>query len=220
MKLLIIVVGHEFVEQNIPSINSLNKYIINKKPCLFTKIDIALICSNQEQLNIFDNHLDNIKYKICNPKKQLSKMCDFISELKEVYDWYIKTRPDIELLDEINFNKLENNKINARCRRYTGNKVIPYGSSLNNAWLKHHYSDIIYNNNELHIILDDQFYIFDNNIVKIAFQIIPNLEIQNEWTHTSCWSQRNVKLNPFGINLVWHSIKSHVGNIYSNHINT
>ena len=229
MDILIIISGHEFTQENLQCIHSLKRYIINNKKFLNKQVDVALICSNKEQLNAFDNHLSNIKYKICNSNKQLSKICDFISELKESYTWYIKVRPDIELLSPIRFKTLDKNAINARCRQYIGNRRIPYGSSLNGAWLKEHYNSIIFCDIESKIVLDDQIYIFHNNIAKQAFQKIQDFEfeegfsydseIQNENLHTFLWLVRKIKLNPYGINLVFHNKNLRVNDIYSNHIN-
>jgi hypothetical protein len=103
MKVLIIIASHEFNIQNLEYIESLNNYM---KLLNCEILDYAGISNN----NDFENYesVIHFKYKIINTKLQLCKITDFIIENKDNlnYDWYIKTRPDVKLLDQINFDIL------------------------------------------------------------------------------------------------------------------
>ena len=73
------------------------------------------------------------KYKIINPVRGMSKICDFITKYKDQldYDWFVKSRPENKLLEPIQFGLLLDNAINARARVYRGPKKIKYGCSVN-----------------------------------------------------------------------------------------
>lgn len=152
----------------------------------------------------------NFKYKMINPKMQVSKMLDFLTlYLNELdYDWYCKTRPDIKLLENINFDILDTNAVNARTIEYQGPKKIKYGSSLNGEG-NHKYTTNYnkYQENETSIILDDQFYIFHHNInlSKLnseSYKKCPSkCHRQAEWFFTDLLKLLNINLNPIGIYL-------------------
>ena len=157
----------------------------------------------------------SFKYTLINPKYQFSKICDFITDNKSQldYDWFIKIRPDIKLLEPINFNILSNTKINARARVYIGPKKIKYGMSINGEGPWKSIGDCSYNKYEDNIILDDHIFIFHNNVVKLgAFdKLFPEEEAyrslgtpgkEDEWTQSAVWKGRNIGMNVIGINLV------------------
>ena len=145
------------------------------------------------------------KYKIVNNKQQLSKICDFITDntLELDYDWYIKIRPDIKLLENINFDILSKNAINARARVYNGPLKIKHGMSVNGEGSWKNIGDCTYREKESHIVLDDQLYIFHKNIIEMGgFNKLDDIvDQQHEWTHTKIFSQRKISLNVVGINL-------------------
>ena len=123
-KEILIIISTNDINYNrdIISIKSLKRYIINDPKLRNYKKDIAFISSNEEDLDKFDNILD-IKYKIADKSKQLSKVCNLMDKIKKKYFWYIKTRPDFELYDYIDFDKLNVNKINSRLREYHGSSI-------------------------------------------------------------------------------------------------
>ncbi len=157
--------------------------------------------------NDFHNYEDIIqfKYKIINEKKQMSKICDFITEYNNEldYDWYIKIRPDIKLLEKINFEILLEDAINARARVYYGPKRIMYGMSINGKGKWQNIGDCDYCPYEKTVILDDMLYIFHNNVVKAGgFEpCINDVYPEHEWFHTNVWKFRNIGLNVIGINM-------------------
>jgi hypothetical protein len=159
--------------------------------------------SNSNDFHVFENIIQ-FKYKIINTKMQLSKICDFITDYKSLldYDWFMKFRPGIRLLENINFNILSEDAINARARVYHGPRKIKYGMSDLYGCLKEIGS--MYDTIEHDIIMDDMLYIFHKNVVqKNAFDkiIVPNY-IEYEWTHTSLFNERKIQHNIIGINLV------------------
>jgi hypothetical protein len=136
-------------------------------------------------------------------------MCDFISKYKNDmnYDWYIKIRPEIILLNKINFNTLSDISINARARTYKGPKIIKYGSSVGGEGMWKKYKDCEYNIDESIVILDDQIYLFNNNVIEnggfkeITHYIDSNRE--DEIFHTNYWKMFDIPLNVIGINILF-----------------
>lgn len=199
MKLLIILCNHYFDKNWCNNIQCLNDYMKHND----MEIEYCGIC-NQNDFHIYESII-TFKYKILNTKYQFSKICDFLTEYKSEldYDWYMKFRPEIKLLDTIDFNMLSENAINARARVYKGPKKIKYGMSVNGEGPWKNIGDCHYANNEDNIILDDIIYIFHKNILQQnAFEKIPiSIEKENEWVHTNVFNQRNIQLNVIGIHL-------------------
>jgi hypothetical protein len=150
----------------------------------------------------------------------MGKICDFISDNKDkmTYDWYLKIRPEMELIGDVDFNKLCMFSINARARVYTGMEKIEYGCSIGGKgeW---QFNENTYSENDTHIILDDQIFIFHKNIIH-GFDYLSSNEEEdrhNEWFHTAMWKKRNINLKVIGINTIF---KKHNGFFNtSGHIN-
>jgi hypothetical protein len=196
MKVLVIISSEQHNSEHIDNIIILNNYLKNMQ------VDYCAI-SSKSDFHTYENII-KYKYKFKSPKLQLTKICDFINiycdELD--YDWYIKFRPEIKLLEPINFDKLLDNAINARARVYIGPKKIKYGMSVNGEGPWKNIGNCEYNVEEKKIILDDMLYIFHKNIInKGGFEIIENCGCQDEYFHTSIWESRNINLNIIGINL-------------------
>jgi hypothetical protein len=172
--------------------------------------------SGENDFDIYETII-HFKYKIINTKKQLSKICDFITEYKSEldYDWYMKIRPEIKLLDNIDFHTLSDNAINARARVYNGPKKIEYGISVNGEGCWKNVGDCHYADNEHNIVIDDMLYIFHNNIIQNnAFEIIPTSDNhEHEWVHTNLFNERKIRLNVIGINLCMTKYDCFSGNI-------
>jgi hypothetical protein len=138
-------------------------------------------------------------------------MCDFIKENREQlnYDWYVKIRPEIMLMEQIPFNTLMNNSINARARQYTGPKKIINGMSVGGEGWWNHVKPSIYNDKEINIELDDQMYIFDNNCINMGVFNNYNYKdvVENEAIHDIFWKSKNIKLNVIGIDLIFKYFK-------------
>ena len=201
MKLLIILSSGNFDEKYCDNIKCLNDYMkING-----IEYDYCGI-SSKNDFDIYETIIQ-FKYKIINTKKQLSKICDFITEYKSEldYDWYMKIRPEVKLIDNIDFRMLSDNAINARARIYNGPRKIQYGMSVNGEGEWKNVGGCDYADNEHNIILDDMIYIFHKNIVKNnAFDKIPTShDSENEWLHTRVFNHRKIRLNVIGINLCY-----------------
>lgn len=206
MKVLVIICSHEFNKSDHNNIKNLNNHLSN------FNVDYCGISG----LNDFANYEDiiNFKYKMVTPIRQLSKICNFISNNNLDYDWYIKIRPDVNLLEMFDFNTLSNTSINARARQYTGPKQIKYGMSVNGPGAWRHIGDCHYGEEEF-IVLDDMMYVFHNDVIKLgAFDKINlNNVVENEWIHTSVWKDRNINLNVIGIHLdntKYHAISGNI----------
>jgi hypothetical protein len=200
MKILVIIAGHEMNREYVGNIELLNNFLKQDQD---NTVDYCGISNTDDFINYED--IIEFKYKVINQKRQLSKVCDFISDTydKLDYDWYIKVRPDFKFLEPINFNSMKNNAINARVRDYIGPKRIKYGMSVNGEGIHRNVGACVYSEVESRVILDDCIYIFDNNVVRRgAFNRIDTDNLENEWFHTSLWSSRGIELNIVGINTI------------------
>jgi len=219
MKLLVILCGNEFQIKHLDCIQTLDKYLI------LSGMDVEYCgISNQDDFYVFESII-SFKYKIINKKKQLSKICDFITDYKSElnYDWFIKIRPDIKLLDHISFDKLSEDEINARARVYNGPKIIPYGLSVYGEGPWKYLLDYKYDTIEHDIIMDDHMYIFHKKLVlKNAFdKIVHSVDLVNndwntkehEWMHTRIFNERKIKINVIGIQLNLTKYNAFSGNI-------
>jgi hypothetical protein len=206
----VLISSHDFDINSCDNIKILNDYMKNSD----IEVDYCGISSKNDFYN-YENIIQ-FKYKIINPKPQFSKICDFITDYKSNlnYDWYIKIRPDIKLLENINFDILSNNAINARARVYNGPAKIKYGMSVNGEGGFKNIGDCHYASREQNIILDDMFYIFHKNVIqKNAFNKIELNGYENEWKHTQIFNDRNIPLNVIGIYLYFVKWKTFSGNI-------
>ena len=223
MRILVIISSHEMNIKHLPNIKVLYEYLkeYNVSYCGI---------SNTNDFNNYESII-KFKYKITNTAKQLNKICDFISHYKEKlttkYDWYIKYRPDIKLLEPIQFDKLSTNAIKARARVYNGANQLKYGMSINGVGPWKNIGYCLYNEIEKDIVLDDQFYIFHKNvIINGGFEIFNPKNVakwyisenkfmpwQHEWFHTNCWKSRKIQLNIIGMHLLFTKFNSYSGDI-------
>ncbi len=202
MKILIIIAGNFFGKEHIENIQILDNYMKQNGTIEYCGI------SSNDDFSVFEDTIQ-FKYKIINGKLQLSKICDFISEYKEIldHDWYMKIRPDIKLLDNISFDLLSENAINSRARIYYGPKRIKYGNALNGEGPWKYINDCVYRDIEEDIHPDDMLYIFHKNIMKTcAFDTLPirpiiNRRDEHETFHKNVFTSRGIKMNVIGINL-------------------
>jgi hypothetical protein len=211
MKLLVIICSDYFKSSNLPYITSLVSFLSKKN----ITIDYCGI-SNQDDFNNYESVI-NFKYKIINTKFQASKILDFTSSYnKELdYDWYMKWRPDLRLIDDIDFNVLCKESINARARVYIGPKKIKYGKSVNGPGSFLGVTDGgYYSTIEEKIVLDDMCYIFSDKVLKSSLiEPIKSEGQEHEWIHTDIWKKRNIGLNIIGINVENMKWKSYSGDI-------
>lgn len=162
MKILIIIISDSITINPIPNI--LDK-IINPLKKDNISVDIATCCSNGK-INCIS---DSVKYNFeCNGY-QLTKTCFAVNQLdNEYYDFYIKTRPEVILKDEINkkfIDSLCKNSINSRCRSYKGPPInIINGFSCQKHDIR---KDDLLLGDKVVVCPDDQFYIFHRNILDL-----------------------------------------------------
>ena len=107
MKILVIICGHEMSLEHIPNIEILHQYISQDN----IDVEYCGISNNNDFINY--EHIISFRYKIINESRQFMKVCDFITNYKHElsYDWYIKFRPDIRLLEPIIFTPLSDTEI-------------------------------------------------------------------------------------------------------------
>jgi len=155
--------------------------------------------SNQDDFHHYESIL-TFKYKVINPKRQLSKVCDFISAMDLEYDWYMKIRPDIKLLEPIPFSMLSKEAINARARVYYGPRYIPYGMSVNGEGIWKDLGDSHYDEVEHDIVLDDMLFLFHNNVKRAFEPIQPEYDL-GEWQQSLVFKERKIPVHVIGIHL-------------------
>ena len=209
MRILVIIVSHEFHERDLNNIRTLSDYMKDHN------VDYAGI-TNGNMFPIFESVIP-FKYKMINFAGQHSKICGFINHFKNMlnYDWYIKIRPDIKMLEPINFSLLKS-AMNARARVYTGTDCIPYGSSISGPgpWQNISIKDLSYGKENEEFVLDDQLYIFDDTVIRNGgFNFEDTGAYQNEWVFTACLTKNGIPLNIIGINLEFTKCGAFSGNI-------
>jgi hypothetical protein len=214
MKLLVILCSHELNVKWCDNIKILNDYM------MLTNMDVNYCgISNQDDFHNYESII-SFKYKIINNKQQFSKICDFISDKRSEmnYEWYMKIRPDIKLLEQIVFNELPTDSINARARMYYGPKCIRYGMSINGEGIWKNIGECSFSVNEHHIILDDQIFIFHKNVIDAGgFNRIDfSDDIENEWRQTEIYNMRGIPLNVIGIYLELTKYNSFSGHLLTN----
>jgi len=201
MRILILLVSHEMNKIYEENIRILQFYLKNYE------VDYCGI-SNMDDFSNLEKYI-KFKYKMVNPGMQLSKVCDFITTYKHEldYDWYIKMRIDLKLLNYINFGALSTKAINARTRKYIGPKKMAFANTTNGiGWWSN--IDTQYEPKERLFIMDDSFYIFTNYVIEKGafdeyngFLQTKTSRVQHEDVHTSVWLSRNIELNMFGVEL-------------------
>lgn len=212
MKLLVIISSHECNPKWCSNMQILNDYM----KALNIDVEYCGI-SNKDDFSNYEPII-TFKYKILNANRQFTKICDFISDKKAEldYDWYMKIRPDIKLLENINMEALSENAINARARVYNGPRSIRYGMSVNGPGKWGNIGQCKYAETEHDIILDDNLFIFHRNTIMAgAFEkIYPPLRVREvEWTQTKVFTDRNIPLHVIGINLENVKHNSFSGNV-------
>jgi hypothetical protein len=210
MRLLIIISSHELNEKWYDNIIILNDYMKMQD----IEVDYCGI-SSQNDFHHYESII-SFTYKILSHRQQFRKVFDFIHENKSKlnYDWYMKIRPDVKLLENIDFTTLSTNAVNARARVYYGPKKIKYGMSVNGEGIWKNIGDCYHCENE-RVILDDQIYMFTDTVIKMnAFEPFHEDRHQSEWAFTYLLLSRNIPMNVIGIPMVLTKY-----NTYSGHIN-
>jgi hypothetical protein len=193
-----------------------NKMAINLKRNII-RLDFLLRSEGHEvdyagisSVDDFANYEDIIKfkYKEIDTKYQLTKVCNFIQKYSLDYDWFIRFRTEMYLLNPIDFKNLCVMSINARARKYIGPKSIKYGMSID---LPSGFSET-----ETFVEVDDQIYIFHKNVIdKGGFSGIElydnKITIENETVHTEFWNLRGISFNIVPINALFMRDTSWIG---------
>jgi len=173
-------------------------------------------CITSVESSEYDSIID-FKYKVVNPKKQLSKVCDFLSTTE--YNWYMKIRPEVKLLQGIDFifNCIPE-AMNARARNYSGPRSIPFGGSVGGEGIWDYLKTCYSKSDSERIELDDHLFIFDSSVAKKLVPFEYTGVIENEGTHTRYFQSKEIPLNVIGIDLLFVYDRNR-GNARSGHIN-
>jgi len=215
MRILIILVTGGDISPYIKNIYKLKEYMQNN----YGQHDVDYASITSSEISTECDDILHFKYKHINSNMQLTKMCDFISTYKGelVYDWFIKTRPEITLFDKLDIMELSTDSIHARAREYRGPRQILFGNSVYGEGEHRSINASSYSDTEDIVALDDQIYIFHRNIIEqgafsslspeeLMLYYVKDSEVlswEHEWTHSKCWKSRNIKLNVIGINMIF-----------------
>jgi len=206
-KILFMLTGAIMDSRYLDNIKILGNYI--QKLSEEYAVDIACI-SGRDDFEVFDSIL-HFTYKVVTTKKQLDKVCDFVSECAESYDWYVKIRAEVRLLEQLDFASFCENSINARARVYNGPLCVKNGSAVGGDGYLNYVHAIHYSPELQEIVLDEMIYIFHKNIVERGFRRISDEERgcqewyvgslwnQHEWYHTAVWKSRGLPLRLVGL---------------------
>jgi hypothetical protein len=204
MKVLVIITGNWGLDTSLKiNIDILNSYMTESN----NTVEYAAISCYDD----FHNYEDIIKFKykeICN-QKILTRLSYFINKHKDIldYDWYIRFRPEVKLFQNIDFDNLCNNSINARARVYIGPRKLKYGLAVvgNGRWSN--VNESFYKENEENIILDDILIIFHKNIIKKNSFDYPNKYSnntgENEWLHDEYYKYKGINKNIISLNMMY-----------------
>ena len=197
MRVLVCIVSHEMHLRDLLNIQILDKYMKESG----NTVEYAGI-SSKDDFSTFEDVIQ-FKYKFICLDKQLTKLCKFIDKFRPSfnYDWYIKIRPDIRLLQQINFSILNPQAINARTREYEGPISIKYGISIPHGNILSR--PFRYHPVKKQVVLDDQIYMFHHTVInKFDVRLIPS-STEIEWHHTAYWNLLKIPLNIIGINVLF-----------------
>ena len=203
MKILVIIITGGDTKPYVTNLYSLISYMKEK----YSESTVDYACITSLASDQYDDIIE-FKYREIDSSMQLSKMCNFISKYSDQlqYDWFIKIRPEIELLSKIDIETLSTDHIHARAREYRGPRQILFGNSLSGEGEHNHINDSTYSNIEDILTLDDQVYLFHKNIIDLGgFSPFKSLlgELEREWTHLHCWRSRDIKMNIIGIDAIF-----------------
>jgi hypothetical protein len=204
--ILIILSSDQMYPEFKPQIESLKKYIIHisKK----YNVDIAAISS----IDDFSNYSDilDFKYKYINKKKQVSKLCDFISENKDnlKYDWFFRTRPESEMVnfDTIDFTNLPKNAVSARAREYIGPFMGKHACSVGGEGEYINIKACHYKKDKEKLVIDDTIVfhrmVIDNGgFIPLSNEKEAEYIRQDEWFLTNMLVSRGIDLNIIDIDV-------------------
>jgi hypothetical protein len=197
MRVLVCIISHEMNSTDLLNIQILDKYMKESGNI----VEYAGI-SSKDDFSEFEDVIQ-FKYKFICLDRQLTKLCKFIDKFRPDlnYDWYIKIRPDIRLLQQIDFSILNPRAINARTREYEGPNIIKYGTSVPDGRVQP--TPFRYYLVKKRVILDDQIYMFHHTVInKFDVRLSPS-SIEVEWDHTTYWNLLNIPLNIIGINVLF-----------------
>lgn len=224
MKILVIIISNVMSTMFIDYIKKTKETLVDHLEKNGHVVDIASVSGTNDHSNYA--HFLKIKYTYTTEKRQFGKLCDFLSTLDEPYDWYIKVRPDIELLEPIYINFLsEKTAIYARARVYNGPRKIVYGASVGGRgpWDYLHH-ELKYSDTENEVVLDDQLFIFHKSAVNHG--IFSHLTEEEkggfgEWFFSRICKERGAELCPISILARFHKYENNKESFWveSGHIN-
>jgi len=209
-KILFMLTGIIMDNRYLVNIHILNDYIKKLSTCY--TVDVACI-SGRDDFEDFEEILP-FKYKVINPNKQLDKICDFVSECAESYDWYVKIRAEVKLLEQLDFSSFCPDSINTRTRVYNGPLSVKHGSSVGGIGSYERIHATHYSPELKEIVVDEMLYIFSRAVVeKGGFAPITDEERgrkdwyftslwnQHEWFHTAVWNSRKIPFHIVSLNV-------------------
>jgi len=209
-RVLVVIISHSYHSAFDANLRSWDKLF----PGTTTDYAAVLSENNKEDFINIERALGiPLKYRMCVADKQIHKLWQFISsnDLTE-YDWFVKMRPEMRLLDTIPLSDCIPDKFNGRARVYRGPKHVKHGMSVMGpgCWGLI-VSDYSYNEHEVEVVMDDQMFMFDRAVVSSG--VFGEIDIQNthwpEHNMTKILTKHGVQLSVIGLNVELYDTVKH-----------
>lgn len=218
-RVLIVLVSDTFADERWhPNLKTLPDAIMPSTDKI--AVDMIAIASKEEDLPECGGSWACGKKSLACENMQLMKMCRAIKEWRERnpglrYDWYIKSRPDIQLHSPLNILAFIPGCINARARCYKGPCWLRKAASVggDDKWGPYRDEFLIPSPKEEGVVMDDQIYSFDSQVAESRVfddTTMPPSPLQHEWYHTMVWMARGAKFAVMSVDctLLKHGVSS------------
>jgi hypothetical protein len=156
--------------------------------------------------------------------QQLSKTCAAVKLLRHRLsalkrhrcEWYVKTRPEFELLSEVAFTTYRHDAVNARVRYYRGPLRLQYGSSMGGPFTMENRRHMMFANMTEVVVADDMFYAVHADMAERAFESCDRYDrtgrarqdlghvLQGELSTSRHWKEQLVDTQPIDLRAIFH----------------
>ena len=159
--------------------------------------------------------------------QQFSKTCASVRLLREHLatmpkprrnrcEWYIKTRPEFELLSEVALATFRRDAVNARVRFYRGPIRLQYGSSVGGPFAMENRRHATFANTTDTLVADDMFFALHADVAERAFEDCDGYDrtgrarpdlghmLQFDVTNARHWKAKLIDTQPTDLRAIFH----------------
>ena len=233
-RVCVLMMSHNYSSRSYMDVtfHSIRKHVIEPAHALGFSTSVIAASSTGEDWVDFDRVAEStfgrhkVVGKVISPSwvQQFSKTCATVSLLRQHdaenqvrgCDWYIKTRPDFELLADAAFATYRRDAVNTRLRYYRGPLKLQYGASLGGPFTAENIAHMNFAESTEMIVSDDMFFVIHADIAKRAFEDCdyyaptgrarPELGhiLQCETTNARHWKLQSIETHPIDIRAIFH----------------